>query len=843
MIGYVRRALPARLRESAALHVLTVVGVALGVAAVLAIRILNASAVESFAGGVEAISGSADVTVEGVATPLPDSLFSTVLGTPGVAGAWPRVEVDVALAEDTGEPAFFQVVGVDLLAPRRIPWSGDSFPVGEALATPGWAAVSPQAAGRFGWARGDTVEVLHGTRRVDLVVGARVDFRRVDPFAPTRLVLMDVARAQALFGDSGRVDAIDVVAAESVDVPTLVERLTERLGPGARVDTPRERATATASLLSAFRLNLTALSLVSLIVGVFLVYSAVRAALARRRAELGLLRASGATRSQVVSLVAGEAVALAIGGAAIGLPVGWLAARYRLDAVSGTLTDLFMTQGIERLEVPATAFVLALVAGIAGAVAGAVPPAIEMARRPPGTLLTRATLEERTGELAGRLAIGGLGVLALAVAWYGLLGRDWRPAGFVLALALLVALPLVTPWAVKATAGRVRPRGFGPGFALASLAERLQTTSVAVAALAVAVGLMVGLTIMVGSFRSALEQWVDTAVAADVYVSPVTWRRDGSGGALGEEVLATLREEPGVRAVDPLRIVVAGSGDDRVRILGVEMGLVGGRDRFPVVEGDEARAYREAATEGGVLVGEPLARRRGLAPGDSIRIVTPEGRRAFPVAGVYAEYDAHGGTVAMDLATMASAFGPGPPTSAALYLRPGVDGARVVDRLKAGLEGLPLTFRSSESIGREALSTFDQTFAITRLLRSTALAVAACGVALTLLVLAREQRAELALYRALGAGRGRLVAFYLGKGLGIGVLALGLGGLVGLGLAAILVEVVNPAFFGWTIRARWADPALVGQAALVLVAAVGAAIFPALAARKAPAEVLGREPA
>jgi len=197
----------------------------------------------------------------------------------------------------------------------------------------------------------------------------------------------------------------------------------------------------------------------------------------------------------------------------------------------------------------------------------------------------------------------------------------------------------------------------------------------------------------------------------------------------------------------------------------------------------------------------------------------------------------------MDLRTMADAFGPGPVNSVALYLLPGADPDAVADRIRARFPGAPLNLRSNRSLRAEVLRIFDQTFAVTRLLQVMALLVAATGITLTLLILARERRGELALYRALGAHRRQVFGFFVGKGLGIGVAGLALGLAGGAALAAVLIYLINRAYFGWTIQVAWPWSSLASAAATIVAAAVAASVYPALAASRAPAGQLSRDDA
>jgi len=195
----------------------------------------------------------------------------------------------------------------------------------------------------------------------------------------------------------------------------------------------------------------------------------------------------------------------------------------------------------------------------------------------------------------------------------------------------------------------------------------------------------------------------------------------------------------------------------------------------------------------------------------------------------------------MDLATLARHFGPGDPQSVAVYLADGREPEQAADALKAAFPSAPVRYRSNRRLREEVLRVFDQTFAVTRLLQGMALAVAACGVMLTLLALARERAAEIALYRALGSRRGQILGIFLAKGLGLGAIGLALGLPAGVALAFVLVKVINPAYFGWTIPLRWGWADLAQQIATILAAAAAAALYPAARASATPATELNRE--
>jgi len=839
MIRFFGLGLAVHLRSGRVLFLLTLLGVALGVGSVLSIQILNLNALSAFDGSVQAISGEADLTIFPRGPELREEIYPQVLATAGVRQAWPLVRADVAVEGD--EPFYLDIVGVDLFTPRRLPWEVPPGELGAVLQQPGWVAVSPQLAAAMNWSQGERLTVSHGSRNERLTLGALIDFKKITPLAGSRLAVMDIAQAQALFGRPGVLHQIDVRAAAGVAPADLARRLEERLGSVIQVMTPDQRRQQTAGLLAAFRLNLTALSLISLFVGAFLVYASVQASLFRRRSEFGLLRSLGATRSQVLALILCEVSVVAVGGVLLGIPLGYGLARANLATVSATLSNLYLLQEVETLSLPPMLFVLAGVIGLGSALAGGLWPAVDMSRRDSRTLLAAFSLHQKIGDASRRLLVAGALLLALALAWYFMWGREVKPAGFIVGVALLVAIPLAAPAAVHSLARMVRSRSFGVLFGFRTLGQRMGLTAFAVAALAVAVAMLVGITVMIGSFRATLENWIHSTVRADVYVTSSTFRRARGASVLDAQLLAALRDHPGVEEVDTLRQTFTQVEGRRISVVGVDMSLPGREERFQLLQGDPRRAAEQTRNGRAVLVGEPLARKARLGVGDSLTVFGLDGAQEMEIAGVYADYGSEHGSLATDHATFARLFGEGPVNSVALYLRPGVVASEVVDQLKQSFPDRPLEMRSNQELRRDVLAIFDQTFAVTSLLQVMSLLIAVAGITLTLLVLARERIAEVALYRALGASRLQVFRVFLGKGVGMAVCGQVLGAAGGAALAIILVYLINRAYFGWTILLTWPARDLAGQAALLLAAAVAASIYPAARATGTPASELNRE--
>ena len=543
----------------------------------------------------------------------------------------------------------------------QIPWRETPDTTASSLWDPGWAAVSPELATRQGWSVGDFFEVTSGSARTTLQVGALVDFRSTSPLANSRMVVMDIAQAQSAFGGRGLIHQIDVQVREGSDPERVKARLSRALGPAVQLLTPEQRRQEASGLLGAFRLNLTALSLVSLFVGGFLIYASTQASLVRRRNEFGLLRSVGTTRGQILGLILGEVALLGAIGVLLGLPLGYGVASLSVERVSGTLTNLYLLEEIETLRLPAWLYVLAAAIGVGGAVAGALLPALEVSRRDARSLLVAYTLQERSGAGAFRLFLLGCLVLLLGLTGYLGFGRDWRPGGFALGVTLLIGLPLMTPWMVKAgdpanddTRLRALLRHQGARPALADHLLRRRRSG--------------------GRREPADRHHTDDrqlpAHRRDLDQRDSERRRLHHHRVLGP---GPQRGHTGRRpwSASSARYPVwrrwIGCGNSsstretrRISLAGVDMSLSADLGQFELIEGDLAEALRRCREEGAVIISEPLARKGGLGVGGTLLLAGPAGEVAFPIAGISYDYSNEAGAAAIDLGTLERVFGPGP---------------------------------------------------------------------------------------------------------------------------------------------------------------------------------------
>ncbi len=834
---------------------LAVAGVALGVAVVVSIDLANASAARAFELSTESVTGRATHRLTGGPGGLDEAVFRRLVVDLGVERAAPVVEGYATV--DTAEGGrVLRLLGVDPLseAPFR-PWlgglgggAGRALPgvdLGAFLTRPRAVLLAAETARELGVAPGGELAVELAASRARLtVLGVLEPSDALSRQALADLAVLDVGATQELLGMAGRLSHVDLILPPGAGPDLLRAALPSGVllaEAGARQRTARE-------MTRAFRLNLTGLSLLALLCGLFLIYNAVTFSVVQRRALFGTLRALGVTRRQVFALVLGEAAALAVMGTAAGLALGVLLGRGMVDLVTRTLNDLYFVVSVRELAVAPAALAKGALLGVAATLAAAAVPAWEATAVPPRAALTRSHLEGGLRRALPRLSAGACVLLATGAVFLLLPTRALLPA-FAGLFAVLVGFALLAPLATVGLMRLLRPvagRLFGVFGRMAArgVVASLSRTGVAIATLAVAVSVTVGVGVMVDSFRGTVERWLGDALSADVYVSPAG--AAGGAAAFGAAPLPPALEArfaavPGVAGVHTVRRAELAAGDDEpTRLVAIELDRAG-LDDLEIVEGDRDAAWRSFAA-GGLIVSEPYAWHRELSVGDRVLLPTPAGVRGFPVAAVYASYASDRGVALVSRRVFERVWDDRALSGLSITLAPGATAAAVVPGLRAAAgDDRALLFQSSRALREASLEVFDRTFVITGVLRLLAALVAFIGVVSALMALQLERARELGVLRAAGMTPRqvwRLVISQTGlMGLAAGLLSLP----VGLVLAAVMIHVVNRRSFGWTLQMA-VDPAILGEALLLaLAAALVAGLYPAWRMSRTPSAAALRE--
>jgi putative ABC transport system permease protein len=854
--------------------ILGILGIALGTAVYLSISLAAASALQSFQNGIIAVTGKAQWRIQTPGSPLDESLFVTVRQLPMVKAAAPAVESVLDLTGPHQGPVL--LLGIDPFSER--PFRDYEFSHDHGLSDtvwsefftrPGSALVGRPLASRLGVKPGDTLPVMVGPRRHDLkIVGIFDSKSGLYPFDGA-VLLMDMGPAQELLDRVGGLDYIDVIGAgPAANVQTGLQKA---LPPGVEVVRPAAQGSRAEGLVASYRLNLAVLSAIALFVGMFLIYQSVTLSVVRRRREIGLLRTLGMTPGQVLLLFLAEGLASGLVGGLLGLILGVGLARGVLGVMTQNLSSLYMPVVAQEVWVRGGLMLQAWGLAVLATLAAALLPAREAARTQVRAVWHREELEEKIESRAGVIFIWGCVALVLAGAgasWKLGAGPPWP--GFAAAFLILLGFALFTPLAARMLGLGLQPvfrKIFGPAGDLGCryLAGSLSRSAVSIAALACALGMLIAVTVMIGSFRQTVNDWISRAISGDIFFGPAVFSTAAYDHYLPPEILPELKQDPDIKDIylyrcvripfkDRYILVIGGSFDVLARHGGLWfrrgdtaeiMRTVGGGDQGRMTPapspkpspptplegaGDVGAGLKPAptGTQGTVVISEPLAEAFHLREGGVIDLPTPSGPQKLTIAGVFYDYRTDGPSVWMDISQFRRFWPDTHLNAVRLYLKNPAQVPQVQARLQERYgHRYRLLSLSHRELRNGILKIFDETFALTYALEGVAVVVAVFGIITTFLVLVMERERELALLQAIGASRRQILGMVLVESGLASFLSFGLGAGCGSVLSLLLIFVINKQAFGWTIQLHMVPGIYVQTFCLVMSLGLAAAAYPA----------------
>ena len=816
---------------------LTVAAVALGVAVIVAVDLASEASMGSFRSSLESLEGSASYEITQVGG-IPETVYGELARLPEPLVFSPRVE-SFALLPRTGEhvPLF----GVDLVGDAMLGTAG-SMPrpdVSELVdGSSVWATAS------LGVSPGETLELIAGDRRLELRVRGVLE---PSSGAVGRFVVMDIAPAQRALGRLGRLDRIYVYTeSEERDWRAVLAPL---LPPAASILPAGTGTEDSRRMLTAFRWNLRMMSYATILVGAFLIYNTVSAYIVRRRQQIGIVRAVGASRAMVRAAFLFEGAVFGVLGVAAGLALGRLLALGAVDSVGQTVSALYVSSTPGEIVFRPWTVAIAVVSGVGVAALSAWWPAREAAGVAPSEAMAAATLDYRVRTTSHRSTVSALVLAVLAAAFCLVPPAERIPIGGYVALVCLIgAAAMISPRVstmVLGLCGRWLAAPFGgvAGIAARGLAASLGRTSVIVTAMAVATALIVGMAVMVGSFREMVVNWVEHRLQADFYVSPTGGGGRGAAPTMSEDVAARLEAVPGVVDVGRYRTYPIRFRDTPATLGLADVALYDRHSGIRFLEGPAPEAvWPRLAAGDGVIVSELFSYRHGVRTGDTIRLPLGTDRVELRVAGVFYDYSGERGFVIGDRNALLRYLPDRRIASAGVYLEPSADLESSRETLVRTVAGLEVIVTPTRTLRERSIEIFDRTFAITWALEVIAVFVAILGMAEALLNLVFDRRVELAQLRMHGASMGQIRRLILVQAGLLGVAACLLGLILGVAWSQVNLLVIHKQSFGWSVELHWPVGFLAAALGLILVASLVSGLYPArIGARLNPVEILRGE--
>ncbi len=803
--------------------VLALAGICLGVAVYVGVDLANDSSRRAFELSSQLIRGTTTHRLLPVGRELDERVFRDLVLSYGASAA-PIVESPVSIAEFGDRE--FDLLGVDPLAESGFRQFAAFAPRGanglvRLITEPATVLVSKSLLDDYGVEVGDTVTVsIAGGRHAVEIVGT-INDAGVAPDA-TPPIVADISTAQELSGQIGILSRIDLVLTDS-----QAEKLESDPPIGTVLVTAAGQDDAFSELTRAFQTNIRALGLLALVVGMFLIYATIYFTVVQRRASMGILRALGVTKWEIFRTILAEAFAIGLVGSVAGLLLGQWLAEMLIDMVLSTIGDFYFSSRVEAAAPSPLIFAQGLVLGIVASVIAALGPVREAMGVSPTAAIQRSSVEKRALESARWYAVAALPVILAAGLLLVLEPRSllWAFIGIFL---FLIAGALLTPFSTTLLVRSFEPlarRFFGLSsvLALRNVNTHMSRIAVATAALSVAVATVIGVGLMIASFRGSVIDWLDTTLTADIYLT-----LDARPSSNAQTQIDSILGIAGVASVSRTAFARLPTSSGALSVRGVESGTNGwGLD---IVDGDPAQAIAELGS-GGILLSEPTAYKRSLARGEMLTLPTATGSHDFKIAGVYRDYNASAGAAVVDMRYFRQHWREFGVSGVGVFVAPGADKESIARQISDELD-LPAgaRIRTTEAIEELSLTVFDRTFQITEVLRILAAIVAFLGILSALLAIQLERGRELAVLRSMGFSPRKLCSLILTEtgilGIAAGLLAVPIGCV----LAALLVYVINRRSFGWTMDMVIAPEPLLFGILLAASAALLAGLIPSIRA-------------
>lgn len=826
---------------------LALLGICVGVAVIVAVDLANASARRAFALSMDSITGEATHQIIAGPVGVDETLYTRLRVEAGMRNIAPVVEGYAQIGNAT-----LRVLGVDIFAERDFrtyTFTGSVLANDKTyrrlLTEPGALLMSARTASSLGLTTGNELQVSVGGRFFPAVLVGLLEGTDTSAAGLDDLIIVDIAVAQIWLNEIGRLTRIDVRFPEAGEGDAVVNEMRSWLPAEAQLLSAAGRTRSVAEMTNAFMTNLVAMSLLALLVGIFLIHNSVGFMVLQRRGLIGILRALGVTRRQIFQLILSEGLLLGTIGAILGVMLGIVIGERLLTLVSRAINDHYFIVTVTELALSPYSVLKGLAAGLGATIVAAALPAIEATRYAPKLALARSVLEQRTRTLAPYAAAAGVVMIMLAYIVLEFSG-DSLISGFAALFLLVFGIALGVPIAIRASARFAVPiaaRLGGPvaRLAVAGIVAALSRTGVAIVALAVAVSAAIGVSVMVESLRDSVITWLDNTLRADIYIAAPGVAADRPGGQLDAALVADILQVPGVIDHSASRSVWIESENRRTQIIAVSMAS----ETYASVRllaGDPGEVWSAFDASDAVILSDPYAYRYGLNTGDILTLDTVSGEHAFPVAGIYQNYDTNQADVLMNRSTYVTHWRDTQIGSLGLYLAPDANLENVLQQLRQITAGRQaLLIRSNRDIRVRSMEIFDRTFVITDVLYWLAVGVAFIGILGAMLALQMECARDLAILRALGMTPGQLgglVSVQTGfMGLLSGLAAIPLG----LVMAWILIAVINRRAFGWAIDITVSPGILVSGVFLSIGAALLAGFYPAWRVASAPPAAAMRE--
>lgn len=831
--------------------IMTVAGICLGVAAIVSIGIVNKSVMRSFEDSINRVTGRAALQVTGPASGFPEGILERVQTVPGVEYAVPVIDTQGILS-GAKEPSLM-ILGVDVLQDSNIrdyKLTDESADIPDPLlflARPDSILLTRALAAR----EGITIDQKIKVQTVRGIQTFRVR-GLLNPEGPARtmggnIAIMDLPAAQMAFGKEGRIDRIDISLIHGSDLETVRSSIQRTIPEGYSVETPAGRTKQVEILISHFQKNINLISFIAVFVGMYLIYNAVSISVVQRRKEIGILRALGTTRSQIIRLFLGETFIIAIVGSALGVGLGIFFAQSAIGMVGQAVSELYLRTSVTEVAIPGMNLVVGFITGIVASLAAALFPALTSARITPISAIRSVPYSEEGFLSGGKLKVASSLLVSLTVALLILYKTSESspylhstPTMFAATIFLLLGISLATPSVLQGFLALFRsmvaPRvGAAGRLAGLNLQKNIGRNAVAVAAIFFGISVFVSSAGIIYSTKMSVLDWIDSYVRGDIIVTsghPIA-TTGAQNIPMPVDMWKDIEKIPGVLSADPFRKIYVNYHGRRILLMVLDIPRRMKYSPFIVVSGNRNDMLRMLPDQNYIAMNEALSAQEHVKPGDSILLPTPEGPVEFRIAVIDVDYSSDSGSILMDIHTyqrywkefLADSF------SVRVQSKENVETVRDEIVKSFGIDR-KLFVLPARDFKNEIRKVIDQGFAVDHAINIITILIACLGIIVTLLASVLERTREIGILRSIGMLRRQVSRLVIIESMLLGIIGGALGAGAGIIIGWMSLEGFLKADYGASMQYHINYASIVWALALSTLLAALAGAYPARRAAK-----------
>jgi len=814
---------------------LTILGVAMGVAVVIAIDLASSSAEMAFTASTKTLSSKVTHKIENSSQGLDENVYAQLRLKHAQIKMAPIVEKMVNAENYPNQ--YFRIFGIDPFSESNFRSFDGKTKANNSLTNllnqPNAAMISESMANTYKIKINDKIALkINGRQKILHIVDFIKTKNKNVETALDNVFICDISVAQNILNSHGILSRIEL----NIQNISALEQI--------KLDTPKNYQLISinssnqslSQMTAAFRTNLAAMSLLALIVGMFLIYNTITFSLIQRREQFATLRSIGVTHKEIFFMVFSETFIIGLIGTVIGLILGLFLGKGLLILVVRTINDLYFDLNLSQLNISPLSLLKGLFIGLVATLVSAWLPMREAFKSSPQENLNRSNFEASKKNLTSKLAFYGVIILIFSLAMLSITD-DSLVMSFAFMFFVFCGYALLVPYATVKSIYLIRPIiakyfGYIGNMSIGNISNSLSRTGVAMTALTLAVATTVGVGTMVSSFRHAVSDWLDQSLIEDVYISQKNKTNNPAKIQSIDQLHKHIKSNADVKHIS-IRLWTKISSD-----LGKHPTLVQeipeqGFKKFKFLSDRNLASYQAFNNKNNLLISEPLANKHKLNTGDFISLFTDNGKVKFKIIGIYRDYTSDQGVISISRKAYLQHWRNNSISSLGLYLQPDISSEQFISQLEKEIKAnKPLLnsnieIRSNTVIREHSLEIFDQTFAITNVLRVLTIIVAFIGILSAFMALQLERGREFATLRVIGLTPQQLWIALICETSFMGFLA-GLFAIpLGLLLSAVLIFVINIQSFGWSMDLTPDITALLFAVLFSISAAFLAGIYPA----------------